>query len=91
MKKDILERVRAYGTGRDTLRCLAVATVDSPPRPEQMDLVDSKKFVQYEVGKKLFISLLWKLRISLRITEASIRYNSEQALWRKEMKGGKRQ
>lgn len=35
--------------GRDTLRCLAVATIDNPPRREDMDLEDSRKFIQYEV------------------------------------------
>ena len=36
-------------TGRDTLRCLALATIDNPPRREDMDLEDSRKFIQYEV------------------------------------------
>lgn len=35
--------------GRDTLRCLALATIDNPPRREDMDLEDSRKFIQYEV------------------------------------------
>nr|ALK82324.1 calcium-transporting ATPase [Pinctada fucata] len=34
--------------GRDTLRCLALATIDSPPSREDMDLEDSRKFIQYE-------------------------------------------
>ena len=49
MRRDILEKVAHYGTGRDTLRCLAVATVDSPTNPKDMDLSDSSKFAQYEV------------------------------------------
>ena len=40
----------AYGTGRDTLRCLALATCDSPMNPSTMDLSDSSKFVRYEVN-----------------------------------------
>lgn len=36
--------------GRDTLRCLALATIDSPLKKEQMDLEDSSKFAQYEVN-----------------------------------------
>ena len=40
----------AYGTGRDTLRCLALATADEPMSPNSMDLNDSTKFVKYEVG-----------------------------------------
>jgi len=46
----ILELTKLYGTGRDTLRCLALATIDSPPDPSTMDLVDSTKFYQYEVN-----------------------------------------
>nr|BAG71430.1 sarcoplasmic reticulum Ca2+ ATPase Mt-SERCA1a [Molgula tectiformis] len=48
MKEDILKKVREYGTGKDTLRCLALGTVDSPPVPATMDLTDSNKFIQYE-------------------------------------------
>lgn len=36
--------------GRDTLRCLALATIDSPVRREDMDLENSTKFVKYEVS-----------------------------------------
>jgi Ca2+ transporting ATPase len=46
----ILERTKQYGTGRDTLRCLALATIDNPPKPEDMDLVEATKFHQYEVN-----------------------------------------
>jgi Ca2+ transporting ATPase len=46
--KRINDVVRQYGTGRDTLRCLALATIDSPPDPRSMDLEDSTKFVKYE-------------------------------------------
>ena len=42
--------VRRYGTGQDTLRCLALATVEQPGRPEEMNLEDAKNFVQYEVS-----------------------------------------
>ncbi|KAG0429650.1 hypothetical protein HPB47_023430 [Ixodes persulcatus] len=50
MKQRILDLTKAYGTGRDTLRCLALATLDTPPKPEEMDLGDSNKFATYEVG-----------------------------------------
>lgn len=50
IKQKILSTTGQYGTGRDTLRCLALATIDSPPRPEDMDLGDSSKFASYEVG-----------------------------------------
>ena len=36
--------------GRDTLRCLALATIDNPMKKEEMDLEDSTKFVKYEVS-----------------------------------------
>merc|ERR1712241_1479018 len=39
-----------YGTGRDTLRCLCLATADSPMNPAEMNLEDSSKFAQYEVN-----------------------------------------
>ena len=35
--------------GRDTLRCLALATIDNPMKKEDMDLEDSTKFIKYEV------------------------------------------
>ena len=40
-------------TGQDTLRCLAMATVEQPGRPEEMNLEDAKNFVQYEVSRPL--------------------------------------
>merc|ERR1712158_151908 len=48
MKQTILDTAIAYGTGRDTLRCLALATADSPMSPKDMDLENSTKFVNYE-------------------------------------------
>jgi Ca2+ transporting ATPase len=50
LKNRILDLTRQYGTGRDTLRCLALATGDAPIKPEEMDLNDSTKFIQYEVN-----------------------------------------
>ncbi len=44
---------RAHGlvaAGRDTLRCLALATIDNPPKKEDMDLEDSTKFIKYETN-----------------------------------------
>jgi len=38
--------------GRDTLRCLALATIDNPIRKEDMDLENSAKFLTYEVSSK---------------------------------------
>ncbi|CAC5382031.1 ATP2A [Mytilus coruscus] len=50
IKNDIMKHVAAYGTGRDTLRCLALATIDNPPRREDMDLEDARKFIEYETN-----------------------------------------
>ncbi|CAH0721852.1 unnamed protein product, partial [Brenthis ino] len=50
LKNRILELTRQYGTGRDTLRCLALATADNPMKPDEMDLGDSTKFFTYEVN-----------------------------------------
>uniref|UniRef100_A0A646QHU7 Calcium-transporting ATPase n=1 Tax=Hemiscolopendra marginata TaxID=943146 RepID=A0A646QHU7_9MYRI len=50
IKKKILEVTASYGCGRDTLRCLALATIDAPIKPEDMDLGDSTKFINYEVN-----------------------------------------
>lgn len=50
IKSKILETTRQYGTGRDTLRCLALAVIENPPKEEDMDLGDSTKFINYEVN-----------------------------------------
>jgi len=50
IKNKILETATAWGTGRDTLRCLALGCIDQPMPKEEMDLEESSKFVNYEVG-----------------------------------------
>ncbi|XP_059169891.1 sarcoplasmic/endoplasmic reticulum calcium ATPase 1-like isoform X1 [Physella acuta] len=50
IKNEIMKLTKLYGTGRDTLRCLALATIDNPPRREDMDLEDARKFIQYETN-----------------------------------------
>eukprot|EP00096_Caligus_rogercresseyi_P011018 TRINITY_DN41_c0_g1_i6.p1 TRINITY_DN41_c0_g1~~TRINITY_DN41_c0_g1_i6.p1 ORF type:complete len:1004 (-),score=368.95 TRINITY_DN41_c0_g1_i6:587-3205(-) len=50
IKDLILQRSTAYGTGRDTLRCLALATSDSPIDPSAMNLEDATQFVKYETN-----------------------------------------
>ncbi|KAL0272326.1 UNVERIFIED_CONTAM: hypothetical protein PYX00_005347 [Menopon gallinae] len=50
LKNRILDLTRQYGTGRDTLRCLALATADTPIKADEMDLGDSSKFYTYEVN-----------------------------------------
>ena len=41
--------------GRDTLRCLALATIDNPMKKEDMDLEDATKFYKFEVRITLMI------------------------------------
>jgi len=48
MKQQIIEQVTAYGTGKDTLRCLGLATVDKPTPSEEMNLTEATNFVKYE-------------------------------------------
>ncbi|CAF4053622.1 unnamed protein product, partial [Rotaria sp. Silwood2] len=50
IKQEAMKLVQQYGTGRDTLRCLALGTIDNPLRREDMDLEDAKKFVNYETN-----------------------------------------
>jgi len=50
IKAEIIKHVKFYGTGRDTLRCLALATIDNPMRREEMDLENSTKFIKYETN-----------------------------------------
>merc|ERR1739844_483989 len=50
MRQKIMTRAVEYGTGRDTLRCLCLATADSPMSPKDMDLDNSAKFINYEVN-----------------------------------------
>ncbi|KAK5850810.1 hypothetical protein PBY51_001655 [Eleginops maclovinus] len=48
IKDKILSVIKEWGTGRDTLRCLALATRDSPLKMDEMNLEDSTKFADYE-------------------------------------------
>uniref|UniRef100_A0A5S6QJ13 Calcium-transporting ATPase n=1 Tax=Trichuris muris TaxID=70415 RepID=A0A5S6QJ13_TRIMR len=48
LQKKIIDMVQRYGGGKDTLRCLALGTIDSPLDPKSMDLEDSNKFATYE-------------------------------------------
>lgn len=50
IKSKILETTRQYGTGRDTLRCLALAVIENPISESEMDTADSTKFINYEVN-----------------------------------------
>uniref|UniRef100_A0A4W5M0M5 Uncharacterized protein n=1 Tax=Hucho hucho TaxID=62062 RepID=A0A4W5M0M5_9TELE len=46
--------VREWATGRDTLRCLAMATRDSPPEIRSLNLENSATFADYEVSDFFF-------------------------------------
>ena len=46
----LLPTATIWGTGRDTLRCLALGCIDEPIAKDEMDLEESTKFVNYEVG-----------------------------------------
>ncbi|MEQ2193206.1 hypothetical protein XENOCAPTIV_026335, partial [Xenoophorus captivus] len=48
VKDQIMSVIKEWGTGRDTLRCLALATRDTPLRKEEMNLEDSTQFADYE-------------------------------------------
>lgn len=56
LRDQLLSKIRDWGTGRDTLRCLALATRDVPPRKEDMDLENSNKFAGYEVQRRSVVT-----------------------------------
>lgn len=56
IKEKLMSVIREYGTGRDTLRCLALATRDNPISKESLALEDSTRFIEYEVGLNIFYS-----------------------------------
>ncbi|XP_043940121.1 sarcoplasmic/endoplasmic reticulum calcium ATPase 2-like [Protopterus annectens] len=49
VRDHIMSVIREWGSGRDALRCLALATRDQPPKKEDMYLEDCNKFIDYEV------------------------------------------
>ncbi|CAJ0943320.1 unnamed protein product, partial [Mesorhabditis belari] len=48
MMQKIVDQCIQYGTGRDTLRCLALGTIDAPIDSSQMNLEDATQFGKYE-------------------------------------------
>ncbi len=48
IRQRIMEKAIAYGTGRDTLRCLALAAADEPIPAKSMNLADPGTFAKYE-------------------------------------------
>ena len=57
-----------FEIGENTLRCLALATVDNPRNPKDMDLTDSDNFVKYEVDDDEYSSSLSSLSLYSRVT-----------------------
>lgn len=49
VREQLLSTVREWGSGRDTLRCLAMATRDAPPDVHCLNLENSAAFANYEV------------------------------------------
>merc|ERR1712226_1225989 len=47
-RQEIQDLINEDGTGKDTLRCLALGAVDNPPAEESMDLGESSNFAKYE-------------------------------------------
>merc|ERR1712112_504959 len=60
VKDKIMAVIKEWGTGRDTLRCLALATRDTPLKVEEMNLEDSTKFADYETDLT-FVGVVGKL------------------------------
>uniref|UniRef100_A0A665X8V0 Calcium-transporting ATPase n=1 Tax=Echeneis naucrates TaxID=173247 RepID=A0A665X8V0_ECHNA len=48
IKEKLMSVIREYGTGRDTLRCLALATRDNPISKDELVLEDCTRFIEYE-------------------------------------------
>ncbi|TDH16603.1 hypothetical protein EPR50_G00021710 [Perca flavescens] len=48
VREQLLSTVREWGSGRDMLRCLAMATRDTPPDIHGLNLENSAKFADYE-------------------------------------------
>ncbi|CAK9301943.1 unnamed protein product [Gordionus sp. m RMFG-2023] len=48
LRKRILDLIRLYSSGKDTLRCLGLATVDDPLPINKLDLTDANNFIKYE-------------------------------------------
>lgn len=61
IKEKLMSVIREYGTGRDTLRCLALATRDSPMNKDNLVLEDSTRFIEYEVRVRYGLWILLKL------------------------------
>lgn len=48
LRREILELVNTYGTGRDTLRCLTLGVVEDPVDKSEINFNEAGSFVKYE-------------------------------------------
>jgi Ca2+ transporting ATPase len=53
IKRRLAQVLSSYSTGSDTLRCLALASVDNPPGPAEFKNIDPSQFVKYEQAMTL--------------------------------------
>ncbi|KCV68436.1 Ca2+ transporting ATPase, sarcoplasmic/endoplasmic reticulum [Fonticula alba] len=72
IRATLANRIRAWGTGQDTLRCLALATVDQAGEPDSYDFSDAGRFASYE-SDMTFVSLVGMLDPPRQEVRASIR------------------
>uniref|UniRef100_A0A7N6BKR7 Calcium-transporting ATPase n=1 Tax=Anabas testudineus TaxID=64144 RepID=A0A7N6BKR7_ANATE len=63
IKEKLMSVIREYGTGRDTLRCLALATRDNPMSKDELVLEDSSRFIEYEVAASIRLCRLAGIRV----------------------------
>lgn len=47
MTQRIVDQCIQYGTGRDTLRCLALGTIDNPPSPQGYQIYRDKFLLNF--------------------------------------------
>ena len=57
LRSEILKLVLQYGTGRDTLRCLALGVIDEPGDRSNLDMENSSKFIDYEQNITFVVTL----------------------------------
>ena len=60
LKRQIMSLVRQYGSGKDTLRCLALGTIDNPPAPNSMNVcspIDNRAGYKAGENMKLLLQL----------------------------------
>lgn len=83
IKEKILAVIREYGTGHDTLRCLALATRDAPPRMEDMVLTDTAKFSEYEVMTSDPLKKIWIFRCFFSTVRSRMRLKPRPTIFTK--------